>query len=272
MSTIDEHLERVEWGKQQEDGQVLLSPAWEVFVLGVSLLSVFNLFFGWALQNPHILQVVVIMDSMLTIVFLIDLSRRLVVADSNTRYLVHGKGWIDVLSTIPLLRIFRIFRMVRVVRIMRRLGGPETAFRAFFSNKAAGGLLSVVLVAILVMEFGALLILLAEYQAPDATITTAEDATWYVIVTMSTVGYGDVAPVTSVGRLTGALIIVVGVGVFGTLTGFLANAFLSPSAPADDIDSAILADEVEPEMPPGMDSDTDEPLRADDAETPVSGA
>jgi voltage-gated potassium channel len=45
---------------------------------------------------------------------------------------------------------------------------------------------------------------------------------------MSTVGYGDQYPVTEVGRLTGALIIVIGVGVFGTLTGFLANAFLAP--------------------------------------------
>ena len=39
---IDEHLERIEWGKQQASGEVLLSTAWEVFILGVSLLSVFN--------------------------------------------------------------------------------------------------------------------------------------------------------------------------------------------------------------------------------------
>lgn len=229
MTTIEEHFARIEWGKQQEDGQVLLSPAWEVFVLGVSLLSLFNLVFGWVIQNEHILQVVVIMDSVLSVVFLADFTRRIVVADSNSRYFVQGRGWIDLLSTFPLLRIFRLFRVVRVIRVMQRLGGTRRAFRAFFADKAAGGLLSVLLIAILVFEFGSLLILAVEFQAPDANILTAEDAVWYMIVTMSTVGYGDEYPVTQAGRLIGSLIIIVGVGVFGTLTGFLANTFLAPS-------------------------------------------
>ncbi|MFV2062794.1 MAG: ion transporter [Chloroflexota bacterium] len=229
MSTSDERTDQIKWGAQTRDGQVLLSPSWEVFVLMVSVLSVVNLFFGWVLQNPHILQVVVIMDSTLTVVFVTDLLRRLVVADDNRAYLVHGYGWIDVLSTIPLLRIFRLFRIVRVLRIMGRLGGPKQALKAFFSNKASGGLLSVFFIAIIVLEFGSLLILAVERGAPGANIETAEDAVWYLIVTMSTVGYGDQFPVTDVGRLLGSLIIIVGVGVFGTMTGFLANAFLSPS-------------------------------------------
>ena len=75
--------------------------------------------------------------------------------------------------------------------------------------------------------------------------TTAGDALWYVIVTMSTVGYGDRYPVTEIGRMFGVVIIVVGVGVFGTLTGFLANAFLSPSDAAADHES-----EATPERAP----------------------
>lgn len=49
------------------------------------------------------------------------------------------------------------------------------------------------------------------------------------IVTISTVGYGDQYPVTNAGRIIGAGIIVVGVGIFGTSTGYLANFFLSPT-------------------------------------------
>ena len=60
----------------------------------------------------------------------------------------------------------------------------------------------------------------------EANITTASDALWYTLVTISTVGYGDQFPVTNAGRLLGAFVIVVGVGIFGTLTGYLANAFL----------------------------------------------
>jgi voltage-gated potassium channel len=101
------------------------------------------------------------------------------------------------------------------------MGGPGPALKAFFANKASGGLLLVLLIAILVMEVGSLLMLWAERGAPDTNIVTAEDAVWYLIVTMSTVGCGDFFPVTGTGRLIGSLIIVVGVGVFGTLTGSL---------------------------------------------------
>ena len=81
---------------------------------------------------------------------------------------------------------------------------------------------------ILVMEFGSLEILHIEQYAPGANITTASDALWYNIVTISTVGYGDRYPVTNEGRVFGSLIIVVGVGIFGTFTGYLANLFLAP--------------------------------------------
>ena len=82
---------------------------------------------------------------------------------------------------------------------------------------------------ILVLEFGSLWILHIEQYAPGANITTAGDALWYVIVTISTVGYDDQYPVTGAGRVVGVLIIIVGVGIFGTFTGYLANLFLAPS-------------------------------------------
>jgi len=204
-----------------------------VFVLGVSLLSVFNLFFLILIRTRDLDQVVLIMHTILIIVFVGDLARRLVVADDRRRYLIHGRGWIDALSAVPLLTIFRLLRVIRVIRIMRRLGGPERSIRAVFSNRAAGGLLSVILVALLVMEFGSLAILAVERGQPGANIETAADAVWYLIVTMSTVGYGDQFPVTDAGRVIGSLIIVVGVGVFGTLTGYVAKAFLSSGRSED---------------------------------------
>ncbi len=82
---------------------------------------------------------------------------------------------------------------------------------------------------ILVLEFGSLEMLHIEQNAPGANITSASDSLWYTIVTISTVGYGDRYPVTNDGRLMGSLIIIVGVGIFGTFTGYLANLFLTPS-------------------------------------------
>ena len=132
-----------------------------------------------------------------------------------------------------MLRIARLLRVYRVIRVMERMGGPSTALTAFFKHRATGGLLLVLLIALLVLEFGSLLMLWAESSSPEASIVTAEDALWYLVVTMSTVGYGDLAPVTQLGRAIGTGIIIVGVGVFGTLTGFLATVFLEPSGAAE---------------------------------------
>ncbi len=267
MADIDQPIDGVDWGRQQDNAEVLLSPAWEVFILGVSILSVLNLLLVGLVRSPDIDQVFVIMDSLLTLVFLLDLLRRLVVAQDRRRYLTKGYGWVDVIAVFPVLRILRVLRIVRMIRVMRRLGGPLQAFKAFFSNRAAGGLLSVLLVAILVLEFGSLAILSVERGQPESNIHTASDAAWYLLVTMSTVGYGDHYPVTDAGRIIGSLIIVVGVGVFGTLTGFLANAFLAPreavaavEAPAGErrpFGDDVAEDDEESSEQPSYQSDDD---------------
>ena len=231
----DKSTEQIPWQQQTADGQVLLSMPWEIFVLGVALLSIVNLVLAVVARNPDIGQVVTVMDSILILICLIDLMRRLRVATDKRAYMLKGWGWLDLVSVIPMLRIARLLRIARVVRVVRRMGGPEAAMRAFFANKATGGLFLVLLIAIVVMEFGSLGVLWAERGAEGANITTAEEALWYMIVTMSTVGYGDFYPVTDVGRMLGTFIIVVGVGVFGTLTGFLANVFLAPSESADEL-------------------------------------
>lgn len=223
-------LGQIRWNAQSEDGQVMLSLPWEIFVLGLALLSIFNLVLAILLRDPSLSQVVAVMDGIIMLVFLGDLLRRLQVADDNRRYIVDGWGWVDAISIVPLLRVARLLRVVRVIRVMQRMGGPSVALTAFFKNRATGGLLLVLLIALLVLEFGSLLMLWAESTQPDANITTAEDAIWYLIVTMSTVGYGDLYPMSLTGRLIGSAIIIVGVGVFGTLTGFLATIFLAPGS------------------------------------------
>jgi voltage-gated potassium channel len=234
-------LEEIRWGSQSPNGQVLLSLAWELFVMGAAILSIVNLVLLILIQNEDISQVVVLMDLILILIFVIDLFRRLNVATDNRAYFVHGWGWLDLISIVPALRIARVLRISKVLRITGQLGGIKVALRIFFRDRATGGLLIVLFVAIVVMEFGSLAILAVERGAPGANIETASDAVWYTLVTMSTVGYGDQYPVTQPGRIIGSGIIIVGVGVFGTLTGFLANAFISPSSSKGDDEEATAA-------------------------------
>ena len=196
---------------------------------GGEILSIVNLFLAIFLSNPDLDQVIAIMDTFLVVIFLIDFVRRLRVATDDRAYVIKGRGWLDLVSIVPMLRIARrLLRILRVIRITGHMGGPEAAVRTFFRNRASAGLYIVLLLALVVLEFGSIAMLWAERVSPDANITTADDALWYSIVTMSTVGYGDQYPVTDLGRLIGTLVIILGVAVFGTLTGFLANAFLAP--------------------------------------------
>ena len=71
-------------------------------------------------------------------------------------------------------------------------------------------------------------ILRVEDGKEGANIQTASDALWWSYVSITTVGYGDRFPVTNTGRVIGAAVLAVGVGLFGVITGFLANLFLAP--------------------------------------------
>ncbi|GAA4412337.1 hypothetical protein GCM10023168_34020 [Fodinibacter luteus] len=205
---------------------------YEIFVGAVSVLSILNLVLIYAVRDPSLDTVLLVMNVVLTVILFVDFLYRLLSAPSRSDYLVRQHGWADLLASLPVqqLKILRIFRLVRVFRLLRA-NGIRVIGNRLMRNRAGSALLTLLLMGILVLEFGSLWMLALEQGAPDANITTASDAIWYVMVTISTVGYGDQFPVTTGGRFLGALVIVIGVGIFGTFTGYLANLFLAPKPP-----------------------------------------
>lgn len=81
------------------------------------------------------------------------------------------------------------------------------------------------IIAVLMIIFSSIAVLQVEND-PNSNIKTAEDAIWWAYVTITTVGYGDKFPVTTEGRLIAALLMTVGVGLFGTFTAYLASWFV----------------------------------------------
>jgi len=205
------------------------SAGYEIFVGALSILSLVNIALVTLIRDQDLKQIIYFLDTLLSLVFLIDFLARLRRAPSRSAYFFRQFGWADLLASLPFpqVKVLRIFRLIRVARVMRRYGARNIV-RSLATDRAGSALLSLLLVGILVLEFGSLFMLHLQKNVPGANITTASDAMWYVIATMSTVGYGDVYPVGNAGRELGTFIIVVGVGIFGTLTGYLANLFLSP--------------------------------------------
>ena len=66
------------------------------------------------------------------------------------------------------------------------------------------------------------------FERDEGNIKTAEDAFWWSVTTVTTVGYGDRFPMTSEGRAVAVLLMIAGVGMFGTFSGFVAAWFLAP--------------------------------------------
>lgn len=83
---------------------------------------------------------------------------------------------------------------------------------------------AVSIITVLVVIFSSISILIVE-KDPLSNIKSAEDALWWSLVTVTTVGYGDKFPVTTEGRLIGVVLMFLGVGIFGTFTGYIASWF-----------------------------------------------
>jgi voltage-gated potassium channel len=93
-------------------------------------------------------------------------------------------------------------------------------------NKKRGALLLSLIIGILVIIFSSISVLYVE-DKPECNIKTAEDAIWWTMTTITTVGYGDKFPITSAGRFIGILTMLVGIGLFGTYTAFIASWFVA---------------------------------------------
>ncbi len=205
----------------------LKDTGYEIFIASVVVLSILNLVLTVLVKDASMDAVLMTMNGIISLILFLDFCFRLSAAESRSEYIFRQYGWADLFASLPLpqLKVLRLFRFGRVMRLLGELGFRRIV-RTLVRNRAGSALLTLMFIAILVLEFGSLAMLRIESAYADANIASASDSLWYMIVTMSTVGYGDRFPVSDAGRLLGSVVLIIGVGIFGTLTGYLANAFL----------------------------------------------
>jgi voltage-gated potassium channel len=195
--------------------------------------------------QPEVKAVLNYADHAICVIFFADFCASLWHAQNRWRYLATW-GWLDLLSSVPMINAARWGRLARVARIFRVLRGLRAAkilSTLVLRRRAENSFLAASLLAILLVIFCSTAILHFE-TAPESNIKTAEDAIWWAFATITTVGYGDRFPVTSEGRFVAALLMCAGVGLFSTFSGLLAAWFLAPGMPGDESDTAALHREV----------------------------
>lgn len=173
-------------------------------------------------------ELLLYLDTSICVILLSHFFYGLFRARNKTRYLkVH---WIDFIASIPAIDVLRYGRIFQVLRVLRMLRVANQVIRHLLQNSGSTMMATMLLILVVVISGSAIAILMTEAGHPDSNIETAEDALWWALVTISTVGYGDYYPVTTAGRVISSVVIFAGVSLFAGISGLVASAVLSPRA------------------------------------------
>jgi voltage-gated potassium channel len=182
--------------------------------------------------DPETTQILDYIDNAICVVFIYDFFKRFLAAKNKVEFMKWG--WIDLLSSIPMLDAFRagrLFRLIRLIRVLRAFRSVKHLMSQIHANRAQGLLSTVLIITVLMLFFSSIAILQVEVD-PNSNIKTAEDALWWACTTLTTVGYGDKYPVTTEGRIIAVILMVTGVAICGTFAGFVVS-YLSKSEPSN---------------------------------------
>ena len=144
-------------------------------------------------------------ENTICLVFIGDFIARLHRAPSKRGYFIGERGWLDLLGSVPsfgflggngkwtsLFRLARLSRLLRNVRLFRKQGKDEV-LDDVVQNRSQYAVLITLTCAMVVLVFASIFVLQFEATAPDGNIKTGGEAIWWAIVTMTTVGYGDLS-------------------------------------------------------------------------------
>jgi len=203
---------------------------WDIFILILSLYVLIELAFEVVYPfSQEAIDLINTIDLFICSVFLFDFFYFLIKAEDKKDYL--KKHWIDFIASIPFMTLFRFFRFVRVIRIVRLLRGVKgiiQIFKLLGTNKLENILISYVLILILVMGYCSLAFFMFEKDV-NVNVHGYFDAFWWAFITTTTVGYGDIFPITVEGRIVSMVLALFGMGLFSLITAELTTKFYTIS-------------------------------------------
>lgn len=174
-----------------------------------------------------------------TILFSIEYIARIISIKKPAKYIFSFYGIIDFISTIPLyisyffagtqvllaVRALRLLRVFRILKLMRYMGEASQLGRALKASRIKIAVF-IYVVLILSVIFGTIMYLI---EGEDAGFTSIPRSIYWTIVTLTTVGYGDIAPQTNLGQGIAAIIMILGYGIIAVPTGIVTSEFAKQS-------------------------------------------
>ena len=168
------------------------------------------------------------------------------------KYIFSFTGLIDLLAILPSLlpllfsvdlRWLRVLRLLRLLKISHYSSALEDLFSAIHHERSSFAAASYLF--ILALFFASSLMYVAENSVQPDKFSSIPETMWWSLITLTTVGYGDVSPISPLGKIIGAFTAVMGVFSVALLTGIVANAFAHQVAQRKAILEAQIANALE---------------------------
>ena len=206
---------------------------YDTTILLLALISVMLVIFGFMdvidLDNPPYN----IIDLMIWIVFIVDYLWRFFTSKEKIRFIIDNV--FDLLAILPLNAIFTVFRLgrifrlakftklVKLTRLLRIIGLSGKLERKASKLLRTNGLLYILYVNVFIVFVGSSILSVVEEKS-------FSDSLWWAVVTVTTVGYGDIVPSSIFGKWLAIILMLVGIGTIGMLTSALTNFFVKENS------------------------------------------
>jgi voltage-gated potassium channel len=208
------------------------NTSYEFFIISLTGFSVFLILFQYY-YDPlgQVLVAVFVFDYIVSIILTVDFAIR--IKKSKQRYKYFLTHLYEIPALIPLYTLttletdtvygaaLKSLRLVQIFRLMHVLSRT-----LIMMDEIKNRILYVVLLSLITVTMGAFTMYVVEHNAPDSKITSLGDAFWWAAVTVTTVGYGDVYPVTVEGRVIATVIMVIGIAILSILISTVGAQFI----------------------------------------------
>lgn len=189
-----------------------------------------------ALKYLHILK---ILEWIITIIFTIEYILRIAIVKKPISYIFSFYGIIDFLSVIPtylsliiigtqsliVIRVLRLLRVFRILKLTRYTQAGRTIGRALWASREKISVF-IFMVIILVVIIGTIMYLV---EGEEHGFTSIPTSIYWAIVTLTTVGYGDISPVTSLGQFLASIVMIMGYAIIAVPTGIVTSELMKPT-------------------------------------------
>jgi len=228
---------------QPDNGTSVLSRVFDRMITGLILASVIIVFASTFDLSPRVLGVLSLLEGVASVVFTVEYALRIATADflypecgkfrSRIKYVVSPMALVDLVAILPFwlpmflpatmlgLRALRLVRLLRILKLNRYFDAVKSLGEVIVAKKRE--LLGSMFFVAILMLISSLLMYSAEHESQPEVFRNAFSGLWWAVATLTTVGYGDIYPVTALGRLVGAFIAFSGLAAVAIPTGIISS-------------------------------------------------